>query len=232
MKKLYQERLPNTVNNMELQHPLPDHYHVLAEELGLLTVMLREVLQYYPSPDGKPLDDISGLIEEMNRVLKQNIEDLAKATDNLTAEVLINEYVPGETIRQAVARIEEPLLNMLTCYHDFWKRPFPVGLEEGQMLFTAILRKPVEEYLGQLEKILFIIENPHKTSEKYGISSVNLKTAFDIEDVVNTFREWLKGSHAHGKKISRKGLWVLLFALSAGFAVAFLSATRPDKTGK
>ena len=219
-------------NSMELQHSLPDHYHVLAEELGPLTAMLREVLQYYPSPDGKPLEDISGLIEEMNRVLEQNIRSLAKATDSLAAEVLVDGHVPRETIRQVVAGIEEPLLNMITSYYDFWERPFPVGMEDGQALFTAILRKPVEEYLGQLERILFIIENPHKTSGRYDISRVDLKTAFDIEDVVNTFHEWLKRPHEQGKSVNRKGLWVLLLALSAGFALAFLSTTRSDKTDK
>jgi len=232
MKRLHQERLPNTVNNMESQHPLPDHYHVLAEELGPLTVMLREVLQYYPSPEGKPLEDISGLIDEMNHVLKQNIEGLVTATDNLTTEILAKEYAPRETVRRAVTRIEEPLLNMITCYHDFWKRPFPAGLEEGQMLFTAILKKPVEEYLEQLEMILFIIDNPGEASEKYGINSIELKTVFHIEDAVNAFHRWLKKTHGSGKKTVRKGLWILLLALSAGFAVAFLSTIKQDKTDK
>ena len=232
MKNLHQEHLLNTVNNMKSQHPLPDHYYVLAEELSPLTVMLREVLQYYPSPEGKPLEDISGLIDEMNRVLKQNIEGLVTATDNLTAEVLAKKYAPRETIRQAVTRIEEPLLNMIACYHDFWKRPFPVGLEEGQMLFTAILKKPVEEYLEQLEMILFTIDNPGEASEKYGINSIALKTVFHIEDTVNAFHGWLKKTHGSGIKTGRRGLWILLLALSAGFAVAFLSIMKPDKTGK
>ncbi|OPY77316.1 MAG: hypothetical protein A4E64_01170 [Syntrophorhabdus sp. PtaU1.Bin058] len=230
MKKLHQKRLPDKVNNMKSQYPLPDHYHILAEELGPLTVMLREVLQYYPSPEGKPLEDISGLIDEMNHVLKQNIEGLVTATHNLTAEVLAKEYVPRETIRQAVAQIEEPLLNMIGCYHDFWKRPFPAGLEEGQMLFTDILKKPVEEYLGQLEMILFTINNPGEASDKYGIDRIELRTVFHIEDAVNAFHRWLKKTHRSGKKTVRKGLWILLFALSAGFTVAFLSTIKPGKT--
>lgn len=217
---------------MSSQYRLPDHYHILAEELSPLTVMLREVLQYYPSPEGKPLEDISELIDEMNRVLKQNIEGLAAAAHNLTAEVLAKEYAPRETIHQAVARIEEPLLNMMSCYHDFWKRPFPAGLEEGQMLFTDILKKPVEEYLEQLETIMFAINNPGEASEKYGIDRIELKAIFHIEDAVNAFHKWFKKTYGSGKKTVRKGLWILLLALSAGFTVAFLSTIKPDKTDK
>ncbi len=226
---MHQGRLPNAVNNVKLRHSMPDHYHVLAEELWPLASMLREVLQYFPSPEGRPLEDISGLIEKMNHVLKQNIGDLAKASDNLTAEVLAKEYATREAIRQAVSRIEEPLLNMVTCYHSFWKRPFPVGLEDGQMLFTAILRKPVEEYLEQLEMILFTINNPDEASERYGIDRIELKAIFHIEDVVNTFHKWLNRSRGRGKGIGKKGLFALLFALSAGFAMAFLAVTRSDK---
>ena len=187
---------------------------------------------YYPSPEGQPLEDISGLIEEMNRVLKQNIKSLVRATDNLTTKVLMKEYAPRETIRQAVVLIGEPLLNMITCYHDFWERPFPAGLEEGQMLFTAVLRKPVEEYLKQLERTLFTINNPDEASEKYGTSRIELETVFHIEDEVSSFLEWLNKPHEAEKKSSRKGLWVLLLALSAGFTIAFLSTIKSDKTGK
>lgn len=194
--------------------------------------MLREILQYHPSPEGRPLEDISGLIDEMNHVLRQNFETLASATDNLTSEVLRKENVPGETVRLATARIEEPLLNMLNSYHDFWKRPFPHGLEEGQMLFTAILRKPIEEYLKELEGFMFVINNPDDAPEKYGTDMIGLKTVFNIEDEVKTFHEWLKRPCRSGKKIGRKGLWALLLALSAGFAAVFLTMSKPEKTGK
>jgi hypothetical protein len=218
--------------NMELQNPLPDHYHILAEELRPLDIMLREVLMYYPSPEGRPLEGISALIDEMNGILKQNFEALASATDNLTTEVLLKRHAPRETVRQAVALIEEPLLNMLTSYHDFWKRPFPPGLEEGQILFTDILRKPVEEYLKQLENVLSVIDSPEEAPGKYDAGIIELKTVFNIRDEVNAFHEWLKKTRRPEKKIVGKGLWILLFALSAGFAMAFLAATKPDKTGK
>ncbi|MBP6940691.1 MAG: hypothetical protein KBB65_02865 [Syntrophorhabdaceae bacterium] len=217
---------------MELQRPLPDHYHILAEELRPIDVMLREVLMYYPSPEGRPLEGISALIDEMNGILKKNFEALTSATVDLTTEVLLKGHAPRETVKEAVARIEEPLLNMLASYHDFWKRPFPPGQEDGQALFTNILRKPVEEYLKQLENVLSFIDNPGETPGKYDAGIIDLKSVFDIGGEVNAFHEWLTKTSKPEKKIAAKGLWVLLFALSAGFAMAFLAVTKSGEKGR
>jgi len=191
--------------------------------------MFHEVLQYYPSPDGKPLEDISELIDEMNRVLKKSFEALISTTGDLMTEVLLKADVPRETVRQAAARIEETLSSMLASYHDLWKRPFPHGLEEGQALFTAVLRKPLEEYLNQLERFLSAINDPDQRPRQYIADMIDLKAVFDVEDEVNAFHAWLKRSRRPEKRIAEKGLLALLLALAAGFAAVFLVLSKPGK---
>lgn len=214
---------------MKSPNPLPEHYHTLAEELGPITAMFREVLQYYPSPDGKPLEDISELIDEMNHALKKNFEALISATGSLMTEVLLKENVPQEAVRQAAVRIEETLSSMLISYHDFWKRPFPHGLEDGQALFTAVIRKPLEEYLTQLERFLSAINDPDRRPQQYIADMINLKAVFDVKDEVNAFHTWLKRPRRPEKRIAEKGLLALLLALAAGFAAAFLALSKPGK---
>jgi hypothetical protein len=35
-------------------------------------------------------------------------------------------------------------------YHELWRRPFPPGLEMGQILLSAVFERPMRDYLDAL----------------------------------------------------------------------------------
>lgn len=77
---------------------------------------------------------------------------------------------------------EHLIQNMANGYKEFWERPFPEGQEVGQILFSAILEKPMRDLLRNLRKIL----------REEGFDNSKPLICLDADKEVEAFNLWLE----------------------------------------
>lgn len=85
-----------------------------------------------PTADGKPYDDLESAMK--------SLEDFIAVTQKMA---------------QAVGSVDESFLEnidlLVSAYHEFWRRPFPVGFESGQKVSSAIMERALRNMLKTFE---------------------------------------------------------------------------------
>jgi hypothetical protein len=106
-----------------------------AAELQTVITRLRRGLIDRPTPEGPPHPDLAAAISPASDTYFGGLQSLAPGTPEL----------PLDLLNQAVEKMVEG------C-HLLWERPFPPGLEMGQILYAAILERPMRDLLRVLEE--------------------------------------------------------------------------------
>ncbi|WP_386689911.1 hypothetical protein [Lonepinella sp. MS14437] len=161
-------------------------FNLNSDDLQPVIDILDEALLNRPEPIGIPHYDIDSAIASA-REYSDAIDELSDPDIQLDAWDL-----------QHLAQ------SMANGYKEFWESPFPIGLETGQILFSAILEKPMRELSRNLKKILRNLE----------IDDNNPLINIDAEKEVDAFNEWLETTQTTNKsnKSSCCG-WILAAGL-------------------
>ena len=112
-----------------------DQVQTVDAELQDVIDLLRKGLIQRPTPEGLPHPDLSAAISPASDTYFGGLQSLESDSPDLSFDHL----------KQAVEK-------MVAGYHLLWERPFPHGLEMGQILYAAILERPMRELLKVLEE--------------------------------------------------------------------------------
>lgn len=192
------------------------HYATLATNLKPLIRKIEQVFINKALPSGHPwgdLQDATAMFGSAGDSLSATIV----ALNGLNDSVFTASNPSDESVRQAVVRLETPLDNVLKAFRTFWERPFPVGLEQGQYLASAILERPLRQLLQVLEKVVMTIDDPAGAVAQYGTASFNLNVVFQAEEEAERFEEWCRNMKQNSDNRSQGGGFGLGSLLAAFF---------------
>jgi len=165
------------------------HYMTLA---ACLKPLIREIEQVFINkipPSGNPWVDFQEASDMFGSAMESLSATIA-ALNGLNEIVFAATNPSDESVRQTVARVKYPLDNVLNAFRTFWGRPFPVGLEQGQYLASAIMERPLRQLLQVLEQVVMSIDDPAGAVARYGTASFDLEVVFQAEEEAQRFEEW------------------------------------------
>lgn len=139
-------------------------FDLILDDLLPVIQILENALNHRPIPQGLPHYDLEGAISS------------ASAYSYALSSLNGKEHLNSQTLI-------EMALGLKKGYHDLWERPFPIGLEEGQALFSAILEQPMKQMIQEFRKMVSItsIEQHNYTP----------RITFDADYEVKMFNLWL-----------------------------------------
>jgi hypothetical protein len=87
---------------------------------------------------------------------------------NNIGKMIAQENAADYAIPRGVGEVGKEVDNLVGAYHDLWRRPFPTGLEKGQILTAAVFERLMRTLLDSFE------QEPRAAIAKYGSTTINL----------------------------------------------------------
>ena len=144
-----------------------------SNELSGIAQILQKALLERPTPKGLPYLDLDEAIDSTHEFF-ESLQDLAYSSTELTTQDLRH-------LAQGMAK----------GYTTLWHRPFPYGLEEGQMMLSQVLEKPIRNLLRALSDI------SHGNSDYLG----NFSTSLEVSNELTYFDQWARSAEPHYRSI-------------------------------
>lgn len=101
-------------------------------ELDEIIDLLRDGLALRPAPEGRPFHDLETALAGAGDYFEE-LRRISRFRGRLSGNDLLD-----------LAK------EMVRAYHRLWSSPFPTGLATGQILFSAILERPMRDLLHGL----------------------------------------------------------------------------------
>lgn len=139
-------------------------FDLILDDLLPVIQILENALKHRPTPQGLPHFDLESAISSASAY--------SYALQALTGK----EHLRSQDLIELA-------LGLKQGYHDLWERPFPIGFEEGQRLFSAMLERPMTQMIQEFKKMTSI------TSEAE--HNYTPKITFEAEYETKMFLLWL-----------------------------------------
>lgn len=166
-----------------------------AKELAPIILVLRNGLIQRPTPEGTPHFDLQSALESAENYF-HSVRELGEAGGNLSADDLL-----------------KTAEGMVAGYHCLWERPFPLGLEKGQILAAAVLERPMRDLLRGLERLVDQAEHDDLPAEPL--------LTLDADEEAERFNNWLDTLPYHQRLGIRPPHRCGLTSLAAAFLLGW-----------
>ena len=152
---------------------VPPHYHVAARELRKVIKVLQDAFVNRPVPAGSPYYGIDGALACVNDRIVKAVDQLGGPFDRLGA-LLAMKTVAESVMSSAVADVEKAIVRLVDSYHGVWRFPFPAGLEQGQILVSAVVEQILRKIMAGLELMIDVVDHPEMVVPRNGSARVDL----------------------------------------------------------
>ena len=133
-----------------------------VDELPPVVQVLKDALVRRPIPDGVPCYDLRTALDCCDEYFC-GIRAISEADANFSSDDLL-----------------DAVESMAAGYHSLWACRFPLGLEVGQPLFSAVLERPMRDLVRVLEPC------QAEDGDDFPFEMVTL----DAEDELKCFNSW------------------------------------------
>lgn len=152
------------------------NFNFSTDDLDEIIEILEKGLALRPEPAGRPFYDLETAMAAANDYF-QKLRDVDNCRGRLSGSDLL-----------------DLATGMIEGYHRLWESPFPKGLEAGQILFSAILERPMRDLLRGLTAL--------RAGEFTGHEPPLL---LDAQDEVLYFTDWADSLPSRqGRAVTRK----------------------------
>lgn len=180
---------------------VPPAYQILARELKPVLAKLRDGFVKRPAPAGLPYTDIEQALSD-NWERLSNCPGAMTASVNNMGKVVSQADATDYAISQVVGKVGKEVDELISAYHDMWCRPFPDGLEKGQILISAVFERMLRTLLDSFEQIVMVVQEPREAVVRYGTSTINLATVFQADEEIAEFNSWLNSIRSEQVRLS------------------------------
>jgi len=176
------------IDNSEIIVPLA--CLTVARELKLVISKLRDGFIKRQAPAGLPHADIHQALGGCWDRLSNCPGALSVAVNNL-GNILSRENAADSSVSRAVGEVDKEVDRLVSAYHDLWRRPFPSGLEKGQILTAAVFERLMRTLLDSFEQLVMAIDEPGEAIARYGTTTINLAIVLQVDEEIAEFNSWL-----------------------------------------
>jgi len=195
----------------------PDNLDLLKGGLTDVVASFRRAFIERPFPEGEPRSDVFIAAEEFLDLLGESIPPLVRASNDLF-DRLLPQGVGGKELNAGIDALRQAAAKLVDVYHDLWRRPFPPGLEMGQILLANVFERLLRDYLRALEQTLSSLEK----SSIGEPSQAEMMVTLEIDEEAARLNDWLERTAVMQRRelVSAKGFG--LGALAVSFALGWL----------
>lgn len=178
----------------------PQYYSQVATEISELNMVIGHGLSHRPHPDGIPWE-IPGQVSQLLEEMLDLIDALCRGFESFAACILAADADPTDAeIRQAFQRVASPVRRLLQVHHTLWQRPFPTGLEPGQVLLAEIMQRPLRDVLAMFERMLAVIDDPASALDADGSLTIRFHLHLEADREVKAFTRWCRNVREAGAR--------------------------------
>jgi len=113
------------------------------------------------------------------------------SSHNRLGQNLCWENATDDQICQAVEEVQSIIEELVEIYRSLWQRPFPPGVEKGQILCSAVIERIMRTMLEHFEQAVFVVEKPKEAVARFGSVEVHLQLVLEADKKIEAFNQWL-----------------------------------------
>lgn len=189
----------------------------MKKGLNAIAADLRRAFVDRPVPSGSPREDVFDTAHEFADFLCACLRPIAEASNDLF-DRLLPQDVDESSINAGVVKLHLALAELVNNYHKLWRRPFPPGMEMGQILLSAVFERLMRDYLDALEDVL-------DSMERAGVSEAEkpqITLEMRADEELARLQAWLEQTALAQRRDLVRSKGVGLGALAAAFGLGWL----------
>jgi len=194
---------------------VPEHYKLLVKEIKPLIKEIQDAFINRPAPSGYNYQGLDEAVERLKR-LERPIKNITAAFNDIS-HILEDKTVSSEKIRYLISQLRLPIGEVISYFHEIWKRPFKPEIANGQAILSAIPERILRECLTAFEQATDVVEKPEEMVKKHGKQKFYINIVFGDEEI-NHFLQWIKGHPSYQVKLQKSDWWT---AAAIGFLFGY-----------
>lgn len=169
---------------------VPEHYKLVAEEIKPLIKEIQDAFINKPVPSGYNYQGFNEVVKRFANFEKP-IKEIITAVNDISTHILPEDKAASsEDIHSWISRLSLPIREVISCFHNIWKRPFEPDIADGQPILSAVPEMIIRKCLTAFEQIIDVVENPEEMIKRHSKQKFYIDIVFGSEEA-ELFSQWL-----------------------------------------
>ena len=196
---------------------VPEHYKLLAKEIKPLIKEIQSAFINKPVPSGYNYQGIDEAVERFKN-FERPIKSITAALNDISTYVLSEDKaVNPENIHYRISQLSLPIREVISSFHDIWKRPFKPEIADGQPILSAVPEMILRRCLTAFEQVIDVVENPEEMVKRHGKQKFYIEIVFGSEEI-DSFAQWFDRHKTGLAKLQKRDWWT---AAAIGFLFGY-----------
>lgn len=189
----------------------------MKENLNAIAADLRRAFIDRPVPEGIPREDVFDTTRHFLDLLCDRLRSMVDVSNDLF-DRLLPQGAAEPAMNASFTALRAAVAELIDSYHTLWRRPFPSGLEMGQILLSAAFEKPMRDYLTALENVLNATSKAEAGRAEQPVLSLELQ----IDEELARLQTWLEQTALAQRREMVRSRGFGLGALAVSFGLGWL----------